>query len=145
MAGVGGGEAAARQAVAARRRDAFHQHRRASRAGSRAHRASRETGRARQCRRLDRLRFRARYLHAPDASVDSMGEIAVAGRGRTPRDQGIMDVTSCEGQTMEMKIFRGTNSLEIAKMETAMNDWLKTLPPGATVHHTGTGYCSLDG
>ncbi|HEY7992431.1 MAG TPA: hypothetical protein VID77_13660 [Stellaceae bacterium] len=46
---------------------------------------------------------------------------------------------------MEMKIFRGTNSLEIAKMETAMNDWLKTLPPGATVHHTGTGYCSLDG
>ena len=40
---------------------------------------------------------------------------------------------------MEMKIFRGTNSLEIAKMEAAMNDWLKTLPPAPTVHHTDTG------
>lgn len=46
---------------------------------------------------------------------------------------------------MEVKIFRATNSLDIAKMETAMNEWLKSLPPGAAIHHTGTGYCSLDG
>jgi hypothetical protein len=45
---------------------------------------------------------------------------------------------------MEMKIFRGTNSLEIAKMEKALNDWLKTLPPSAVVSHT-SAYCSLDG
>ena len=46
---------------------------------------------------------------------------------------------------MEMKIFRATNSVEIARMETAINDWLKTLPPGAAVDHIGTGYVSLDG
>ncbi len=49
------------------------------------------------------------------------------------------------GDRMEVKIFRGTNSVDIAKMETAMNEWLKSLPPGAAIHHTGTAYCSLDG
>jgi hypothetical protein len=45
---------------------------------------------------------------------------------------------------MELKIFRGTNSLEIGKMEVALNEWLKALPPGAAIHHTNTAYCSLD-
>jgi hypothetical protein len=45
---------------------------------------------------------------------------------------------------MEAKIFRGTNSLEIAKMEKALNEWLRTLPPDAVLSHTSS-YCSLDG
>jgi hypothetical protein len=45
---------------------------------------------------------------------------------------------------MEAKIFRGTNSLEIIKMETALNDWLKALPPSTFVTHTSS-YCSLEG
>jgi hypothetical protein len=46
---------------------------------------------------------------------------------------------------MQLKIFRGTNSLEIGKMEVALNEWLKALPPGAAIEHTNTAYCSLDG
>jgi len=46
---------------------------------------------------------------------------------------------------MELKVFRGTNSLEIGKMEVALNEWLKALPPSAAIHHTNTAYCSLDG
>jgi hypothetical protein len=46
---------------------------------------------------------------------------------------------------MEIKIFRGTNSVEIGKMETALNEWLKALPAGAAIQHTNTAYCSLDG
>jgi hypothetical protein len=46
---------------------------------------------------------------------------------------------------MEVKIFRGTNSVEIGKMEVALNEWLKALPPGTAIQHTNTAYCSLDG
>ena len=46
---------------------------------------------------------------------------------------------------MEMKVFRATNSVEIGRMEVALNEWLKALPPSASVHHTNTAYCSLDG
>lgn len=46
---------------------------------------------------------------------------------------------------MEMKLFRATNSLEIGKMEVALNAWLQTLPQTAVVHHTNTAYCALDG
>ena len=46
---------------------------------------------------------------------------------------------------MEVKLFRQTTGLEIAKLEPAMNAWLKTLPPNAAIVHTGTAYCSIDG
>jgi hypothetical protein len=46
---------------------------------------------------------------------------------------------------MEMKMFRATTSIEIAKMEPAMNEWLKTLPTNIGVFRSDTAYCSLDG
>jgi hypothetical protein len=46
---------------------------------------------------------------------------------------------------MEMKMFRASTSLEIAKMEPAVNEWLKSLPPNAALFRTDTAYCSLDG
>jgi hypothetical protein len=46
---------------------------------------------------------------------------------------------------MEMKLFRYTNSVEIAKLEPTMNEWLKSLPPSARIIDTGTAYCELDG
>ena len=46
---------------------------------------------------------------------------------------------------MDVKIFRETGSLDISRLEAAMNKWLKSLPPTVEVKHTGTAYCSIEG